>query len=87
MDKCTRNGCNRAGDDIGTCIDAQTIIGCSRPVPVDPKKDLVMRCMSCDKTMAFSIDDIMHGRVDRPACQGAAEKCLGVIYAPPASKK
>lgn len=82
MQRCPRPDCKRAGNDLGTCVDAQTIIGCPKPVDVDPKKDLVIDCRNCDKVFAITLDDIVRGRVDRPLCQGPTNICQAIILAP-----
>lgn len=57
MQRCT--SCARAGDDIGTCGSHKT---CGQAVEIDPKKDIVIRCNACDKTRAFSIPRLVHGK-------------------------
>lgn len=79
LTRCPRPLCNRAGDDIGTCVDSQTIVGCANPVPVDPIKDLVVRCRPCNRTFAFTVDEAVRGRLGRGMCQGERDVCAAVI--------
>lgn len=83
MERCTRPDCHRAGPDLGTCVDGQTIVGCAPRVTVNHSKDLVVFCRSCDKTLAFTLDDIMHGRVDRSFCRGDSQLCSAVVLTSP----
>lgn len=83
MQRCTRPYCHLAGDSLGTCVEAQSIMGCGRPVDVIPAKDVVLRCSACYKTVAFTVDEIMRGKVDRSFCRGETDACKAVALKAP----
>lgn len=79
MQRCTRAYCHLAGDSLGSCVEAQSIIGCGKPVEVSPALDVVLTCTKCEKTVAFTTDDVMHGRIDRNFCRGETDRCQAVV--------
>lgn len=77
MQRCPRNDCNRAGDDLGTCADVQ-VLGCPRFVDVT-KADAVFVCQPCGITRAFPIGSLMTGKKRTNDCQGHTDNCRAVI--------
>lgn len=84
MQFCDRPGCNRAGDDLGNC--GHFVIKCPRPKEVDPKKHIVLRCSSCDKTRCVAVGDIMQGRSKLREDCGRTD-CLAVVVPVKAAAK
>lgn len=89
MQYCDRPGCNRAGDDIGTC--GAHVIKCPRFKEVDPKKHIVLRCSPCDKTRCVTVNSVMQGKCKLREDCGRSE-CQAVVLPtkepkPPAKSK
>ncbi|MFY7954346.1 MAG: hypothetical protein ACOVT5_17730 [Armatimonadaceae bacterium] len=82
MQRCPRTGCNRAGDDLASCLDA-SVIGCPAPVEIDPRKDLTVVCRRCDRQWAVPLNDLMHGKT-LPRCVGSTDNCGAVVVTAPA---
>lgn len=79
MLRCTRPGCGRAGSDLDGCGDRQ-VLGCPRPVDIDPSKDIVIRCPKCEITRAFPVDAVMKGHTQIvPRCLGDSEICAAMV--------
>lgn len=84
MEYCPRQGCYKAGPDLGDC--AEQTIGCPPPREVEPGKHIVIRCTKCDITLAIPVAELMKGNA-LPSCKGDVQECLAVTLAPAASTK
>jgi len=86
MEKCNRPGCLLAGSSFGDC---GSIKPCPRPKEVDPDKDVVLSCQTCNKVWAVPADSIVQGRIGGKLRSCPATTCDAVVIPaqPKAPKK
>ncbi len=75
--------CHLADYDCG-----RVVLPCPKPLAVNPDKDVLIRCIPCNKTWAMPVADIVQGRVKKLRSCPSSE-CKAVLIRPPkaASKK
>lgn len=83
MQRCTRNDCRRAGDDIAECNDA-SVIGCGNLVEIDPAKDVTLKCSTHDRTFSVPAADLLKGTAKFPKCGGMDGACKVLSIKPKA---